>query len=341
MGVDVSVIIPTMGRGPKLLNCLRSLAGQRFARFEVLVGFDGPDAAGAAGARESWPREMGDQLRVVECGRSGLAAVRNRLVELARGRVMISTNDDVIASPELVSAHWEAHEEARRAGRVVVVSGSSPWVVHEPDRAFDRLIRETSMVFFYDQMTGEEPGRDWGFRHAWGLNMSAPTGVVREVGAFAVFPAWYGYEDNEVAYRICTRYKAPVLYRAGAAVRHDHRMEPRAYLEREFKLGYAAVGFAKQAGECARAMFGRDVGAAPEISYSREFLRREARGAARLLRTFEQLAEMPSSVFDGVHGATLRDLGYQQHLILKRWMWRAGLVAAVEGRPMDALWPQD
>ena len=39
-----------------------------------------------------------------------------------------------------------------------MVLGSAPWKVHEPDSLFDRLIRETSMVFFYDQMT-DEPGR--------------------------------------------------------------------------------------------------------------------------------------------------------------------------------------
>jgi hypothetical protein len=215
------------------------------------------------------------------------------------------------------------------------------------------------MVFFYDQMSTDQsatrnsqPGstvaaattiaseKDWGFRHAWGLNMSAPTGAVREVGGFAVFPAWYGYEDNEIAFRIAKRYKAPVVYRPAALARHDHRLEPRGYLEREFKLGYAAVGFAKRALECARTMFGRDVHAAPELSYSREFLRREEKGAARVLSTFERLAAMPASVFDGEHGATLRDLAYQQHLLLKRWMWRAGLVAGAEGRSIsDTTWP--
>jgi glycosyltransferase involved in cell wall biosynthesis len=348
--VDVSVIIPTLGRAPKLLACLRALAAQRFESFEVLIGFDGPDPAAAALARDAWPRQMASQLRVIECQRSGLAAVRNRLLEHARGRVLLSTNDDVIASPDFVAAHHQAHEQARRESRVVIVSGHSPWVVHNPDRAFDRLIRETSMVFFYDRMEAESKtqnprsntaeDRDWGFRHAWGLNMSAPTGVVREVGGFAVFPAWYGYEDNEIAFRIARRYSAPVLYRPQAFAHHDHRMEPRSYLEREFKLGYAAPGFSKQAPDCARAMFNRDVHAPPELSYSREFLRREEKAASRVLSTFEKLAAMPASIFAGDHGATLRDLAYQQHLLLKRWMWRAGLIASAEGRALDEItWP--
>jgi len=54
---------------------------------------------------------------------------------------MLSTNDDVLADPGFVKAHFRCHEEARREGRVVIVSGFSPWVVHEPDRAFDASSR--------------------------------------------------------------------------------------------------------------------------------------------------------------------------------------------------------
>jgi hypothetical protein len=33
---------------------------------------------------------------------------------------------------------------------------------------------------------------------------------------------------------------------------------------------------------------------------------------------------------------------YEQHLPLKRWMWRAGLLAAAEERPIDDVtWPRE
>jgi hypothetical protein len=56
-----------------------------------------------------------------------------------------------------------ARHAARRGRRVGVgdndlVLGSAPFRVEKPDRLFDRLVRETSMVFFYDQMTPTKVG---------------------------------------------------------------------------------------------------------------------------------------------------------------------------------------
>jgi GT2 family glycosyltransferase len=343
--VEASIIIPTYQRPQKLQACLRALGQQTTDRFEVLVGFDGPDPAGVEGAFQAATSSLRARLRLIECPRSGYTTVRNTILREARGRIMLSTNDDVIPEPQWVQTHIEAQAQALAKRHCVVIVGSSPWVVHQPDRLFDRLIRETSMVFFYAPMDTPvglaQPDKDWGFRHSWGLNISAPMDAVHEVGNFTVFPAWYGYEDNEIAFKLRERYGAPVLYRPQARLWHDHRMEPRAYLSREFSLGYAAWGFAKTSPQCARAMFGREIAAHPEISYSREFLHRERTAAARAVSAFESLASIPASVLDNEHAPSLTELLYQQHLLLKRWMWRAGLVAACERRDVSQVnWPE-
>lgn len=346
--MDASIIIPTFQRPAKLAACLAALGAQATDAFEVLVGFDGPDAGALAAAREACPPSLRARCTFVECPRSGYTAVRNALLPCARGRLMLSTNDDVIPDPGWVQAHVEAHREAR--GRCVTVVGASPWRIHQPDRLFDRLVRETSMVFFYPAMEAASaeadtaptasPSHDWGFRHNYGLNFSAPLAAVRAVGGFTRFPAWYGYEDNEIAFKLRERFDAPVLYRPQARLTHDHRMEPDDYLRREFSLGYAALGFARTSPACARAVFSRDIAAAPEFSYARESVTRERTAAARLLPAFRALADLPASTLDTPHAAALRAAFYDQHLPLKRWMWRAGLIAAVEGRPADAIeWP--
>ncbi len=342
-----SVIIPTYQRPQKLHNCLRALGAQTTDQFEVLVGFDGPDPRGMEAAHQACPPSLRPRLKLIACPRVGYTTVRNLLLREARGSLMISTNDDVIPDPGWVQAHLQAHDALR--GRVAVIVGDSPWVIHHPDRLFDRLVRETSMVFFYKAMNGPEPNtelprgeKDWGFRHSWGLNISAPMDAVHEVGGFTVFPAWYGYEDNEFAFKLRQRFDAPVLYRPAARLMHDHRMEPRDYLTREFSLGYAALGFAQTSPECAHAMFGRDITSAAELSYSREYIARERAAAARALGAFLKLASMPASLLDLAEGGPLRELLYQQHLPLKRWMWRAGLIAAAEGRAaIDVLWPDE
>jgi glycosyltransferase involved in cell wall biosynthesis len=344
--VEVSVIIPTFRRHQKLAACLRSLARQSLdaREYEVLVGFDGPDPEGVRAANAAWREAGGLHLTAMECPRAGYTATRNHIFASATGRVTVSTNDDVIAAPGFLEAHAREHRAAREGGERTIVSGASPWVVHEPDRLFDRLIRETSMVFFYDRMDTPEAladrERDWGFRHAWGLNTSAPTEVVREVGAWTVYPAWYGYEDNEIAFKIRERYGSRVIYRPEALARHDHRMSPKEYLEREFRLGFAAPGVAATTPGFAKATFNRDLTDPAELAYSREFIARERAGAARARESFERLAEMSPSLLDGPEGAALRTMLYEHHLPLKRWMWRAGFVAWHERAGADQVrWP--
>lgn len=335
----LSVIIPTYRRPAKIAACVASLARQSLdpGEYEVLVGLDGHDPEAGAAAALSWESAGGTHLRIITCEKLGLAGVRNRLLEIARGRIMLSANDDILAERGFLDAHVRAHQEA---DRTVVVSGASPWVVHQPDRLFDRMIRETSMVFFYPSMdtaaAREDRNRNWGFRHAWGLNMSAPMEAAREVGGFGVYPAKYGYEDNEFAFKLAQRFDAPIHYRPEATAWHDHRMTPRAYAEREYKLGYAAWGFAEQCPECALAMFGRDVRSVNEREYSAQYIARERKAACDSMKLLLATVDYPAATLDGECGPYIRELAYQQHLAMKRWLWRRGLCDAIANEPMDS-----
>lgn len=330
--MDISVIIPSFGRPEKAAACVRALAVQSLApsRYEVLVGLDGPDLATVSALHAAWPADRANGLRIAEFSKRGQAGVRNALLRVATGRTLVFLNDDMIPGPGHLEAHLNAQAEREAKGRPALVIGDSPWVVHRPDRLFDRLVRETSMVFFYNVMNTPEARsdreRDWGFRHAWLLNLSAPAGLVREAGGFTVFPLTYGYEDDELAWRMASKFQAEVVYRPEAIARHDHRMEPSDYLQREYKLGFAAWGFAKTTPQCAAAMFRRDVTAPGEIEYSRQFVERERGTAERLERTFLGLADKPATVV-GDDPAIL-NLIYEQHLLLKRWHWRRGLADA-------------
>ena len=339
----VSVLIPTHHRPARLAALLRALAGQTLARdaYEVLVGFDGPDSEAAKVGLTAWREAGGGEIKAIECPRCGQAAVRNRLLEVARGETLVFLNDDMVPDAGFLAAHARAQaaaREGRRTGAIVV--GASPWVRHADDRLFDRMVRETSMVFFHDRMDAPaaraDRERDWGFRHAWMLNLSMPRDLVREVGGVTVFPSTYGYEDDELAFRMQRAFGVPVLYRPEATALHDHRLTARAYLEREYKLGYAALGFAKTTPECAAALFGRDVASSEEAVYTRQFVKRERGGASRAVAPFLETESLPASTVDGPHAAELLALAYGQHLPLKRWVWRSGLLGAIEGESMDA-----
>lgn len=334
--MNLSILIPTHGRPEKLGACIRGLAHQTLdpASFEVLVGIDGPDAGESHAAAQAGAGRI--RLTVFEQRKSGQAGVRNHLLEHARGRTLLFLNDDMIPEPGCAHHHLEAQHECTEEGKPALIIGACPWVVHQPDRLFDRLIRETSMVFFFDQMdpatnpAARDPAHDWGFRHAWLLNLSAPAAMVREVGGFTVFPSTYGYEDDDLAFRLREHFGTRVLYRPGAQAAHDHRYEPDAYLRREYMLGYAAWGFARTAPTTAAAMFGRDITSDAEIARSREFVERERETAERLRAEFHELVSRPAEIFEPDPATHIRAL-YQRHLPLKRWTWRRGHVDAAEG----------
>jgi GT2 family glycosyltransferase len=341
--MEISVLIPTFGRAGKLARCLARLARQDLDhnRFEVLIGVDGRDEANepedeAAQAAHALASTSAGAMRAVvhEFDHAGPGATRNKLARYAKGRVLLLLNDDVLPDLDLLSSHLRAHDERPR--RPAMILGAAPWVRPGAgeDTLFDRLVRETSMIFFYDRMhaaiaagqAGAE--HDWGFRHAWTLNLSLPRAEFERAGGFDDRLTFACYEDLEFARRVHDNGRVPVLYRPECVAHHDHRVTPGSYLARERLMGRAALQLAAAAPGCAREIFGRDIASAEELDYSRAFVERERPLADRLRASFEALTSMPAGAVDGPHAATLLNALYEQHLPLKRWTWRAGLVEA-------------
>lgn len=312
----LSVLIPTFGRADKLRACLAGLACEVDDSVQVLVGIDGPDGGERAAARE-----VLSSAQVFEFEHRGPAHVRNRLLEHARGELLLLLNDDVIPQPGLLAAHRAAHDELGGLGRRAMVLGSAPWLVPAQDRLFDRLIRESSMVFFYDRMSSD-PWHAYGFRHAWTLNLSVRADAFS--AGFDESAAKPCYEDLHWAWQT----GLPVFYRPEASVLHDHIYQPAGYLERERTMGGEALRFARRAPAFARDLFGRDIASAEEVAYSAQFVERERALAERLGESFAALAGIESGAIDGPAGAQLLRSLYEHHLPLKRWWWRVGLLEA-------------
>ena len=351
----ISILIPTRGRPGLLSNCLECLAKQAgFAgssgQIEVLVLLDGPDGESGAAA-EAFSTRLA--LRVIECPRLGIAHAKNQGLALARGELIVLLNDDVLPGPGFLAEHLQGHQDL--GGMPGMVVGWSPWVVQAPDTLFQRLLRETSMVFFYDRMVTPEgrplqpPAHDWGYRHAWNLNLSFRRDLAVAVGGFRDALANCCYEDVEFAYRFTGELgdgdrRAPVRFRVQAVAPHDHRYTPAGYLEREFRLGYSAYGLAHAAPDCARDIFNVDLLSDAELDYARRFIEHESRQEPALRAAFERLGDMPAATLDAENRHEFRTLLSQQQLVLKRLAFRRGLVAAsreerIEGlfHPIDGL----
>lgn len=345
----VSVIIPTRNRAVAVARCLEHLERQTVPTeaFEVIVVHDGadPESSGSVAGFSSRLR-----LTDLTAARLGVSNARNLALDAARADLLLLLNDDVLPAPDLVETHLRAHQALSDARPPAFVLGHSPFVAAPAGQAtlFDRMMERTSAVFFYDRMLDAEgrPTRpadhDWGFRHAWTLNLSFPARVARMVGGFRPAIANWCYEDVEFAWRAATLIGSPVLFRADAVAVHDHRMTPQGYLDRERRLGYSALGFARAAPECARQLFGRDL-AESDSWYARAFVDRESRDEARHFSAFLAASGLPAAhADDPVSGRAMLELAYAQHLTLKRLAFRRGLLDALEGRRFEGLFhPSD
>jgi GT2 family glycosyltransferase len=325
--MDLSIIIPTRNRVAALERLIRALDAQTLpiGRFRVIVTVDGPGEAERAAIHAIAPRA---DVRVVDGPPDGPGAARNRALALAEAQTVLLLNDDVVPAPDLLAAHLEAHAQL---GRPAMVLGSAPWRAIEPDRVLDRMVRETSMVFFFDQMTGERarnPDHDWGFRHAWTLNLSMPTEALRAAGGFAPGLRYPVYEDVEMAFRVVGRTGMPVVFRPGCVVTHEHRYELRALIRREALLGHQAVRLAAINAACAQAIFGFLHTDPARTSGARARLAAGADTAVESLSRFAEIATGPADAFDSVEIA-----GAFEHLWkpARAHLRAMGWVAATEG----------
>lgn len=345
--VRYSVVIPTIGRPVALGKCLHALSLQRTGdgAFEVIVVLDGPDPASRAVVHEAAQTHPRLNARLIESERLGNAHTKNLGLRAARGELAVFLNDDVEPAPGFLAAHGRVHES--RDGHAAMVLGWSPWVEHRPESLLDRLVRTTSMIFFYDRMidVGGTPtrsrGHDWGFRHCWTLNLSVRRALALEAGGFLAPLANCCYEDVEFGHRFTHRFDAPVLFEPDAVAPHDHRYTPGAYLQREFRLGYSAFGLAHHAPACGREIFGADLKSPESLEYARRFVDHEARNEPASRAAFERLGQMPGTAIDGPHADDLRQSLFTQHVLLKRLSFRRGLLAAAAGERAEGLHPHD
>lgn len=336
--MEISVLIPSYRRSTKLIALLRSLHTQSIGhdRYEVIVGLDGTDPDFMIRCQRP-PFEFGDKhFRIFEFPHRGAAAARNTLSPLAQGKIVLWLNDDVIAAHDLLEAHCKAHRDAESRNVRAMVLGSARWREVPDETVFDRLIKETSMVFFYNVMdaAADREARDWGFRHAWTLNLSLHRDDLEAVNGFRVFEGCYGMEDVDLGYRVSQLAGGrPLWYRPGAAVEHDHRLMLEEYLTREYRLGRTSWTFAHVSPEAARATLGRDVRGKEEIDYSQAYVKHERLGVGKTLAWFKEETSKPASMLDADIGGSLCNALYKAHLPLKRWCWRLGLLHAAKQIP--------
>jgi len=144
MEKKISVVIPTYCRPLLLMECLKSLAKQKFERddFEVIVISDGPDHL-TKQLVVSWKHTgLLDIVYVPLATKRGPAAARNMGWKLAAGTLVAFTDDDTLPDPLWLQTIWDAYQQEELiaySGRVIVPVPEKPtdyeWNIAQLERA--------------------------------------------------------------------------------------------------------------------------------------------------------------------------------------------------------------
>jgi glycosyltransferase involved in cell wall biosynthesis len=194
----ITVQICTYNRRALLGQVMEALFAQDLlpASYEIVLVDDGS----SDGTYEHVIRNLRPPcpLHVVRQTNAGLAHGRNVGIARARGAVIMFMDDDVLATPGLLSAHVRFHGAHPRAicrGGVINVA------------SFESL------------PPARYTWRNYSGAYFWTTNVSAPLALVREAGGFDESFSEYGWEDLELGYRL-RRMGVPSILERDALVYH-------------------------------------------------------------------------------------------------------------------------
>ncbi|GAC1443583.1 MAG: glycosyltransferase family 2 protein [Vulcanimicrobiaceae bacterium] len=223
--LDLTVVIPTYNRLDTLRHVIPSLLAQTLGaqRYEIVVA-DSRSTDGTADYLAEVARTE-PRVRHLPGDYTGRAMARNAGVEAARGAVVLFTDADIIASPDLLALHLAHH----RDGADVAVVGMELQVdsfddyVRLRDRPHERKPlhpmsrRRLSWLYF---LTG---------------NASVKKRDLDRVGRFDENFTGYGHEDLELGYRLRAA-GLSIVYEPKAV---DYHWHPVPYDEQKQKMELA------------------------------------------------------------------------------------------------------
>jgi GT2 family glycosyltransferase len=190
--LEISVVVPTYNRLDTLRYVIPALAAQdlRPNAFEVIVADSNSNDGTAeylAGVARTYPN-----VRHLPGAYTGRASARNAGIAAVRAPIVLFTDADIIAAPDLLSRHLARHAKGR--GRAVI--GCEIQV-----DSYDAYLRKSTNAALRDPL--HPPSR----KHlTWLYFMTGNCSVLRSdlerVGRFDEAFTGYGHEDLELGYRL-------------------------------------------------------------------------------------------------------------------------------------------
>ena len=194
--IAVSVIIPTHNRAALLPLTLESLARQDLSAgdYEVIVVADGC-TDGTMHLLQSWKAPFALVVLEQTPGR-GAAAARNVGAERAAADLLLFLDDDMDASPQLLSEHLRSHRQ--RGGCVVL--GYFPM---QPPAADEDIFTKAARIWWADRFANRSHrGYRYTFNDLCTGNVSLSRVLFLQLGKFDEQVGRGAGEDYELGYRL-------------------------------------------------------------------------------------------------------------------------------------------
>jgi GT2 family glycosyltransferase len=240
--LELSVVIPTHNRRPRLLRLLESLRDGTLAvdRFEVIVVADDcTDDTVAALAATSLPFAVRVLEQTPGCG---AATARNAGAKVARGPVVVFVDDDIEPFPSMLAVHAAAHADARENGAEPLVMVGAP----VPMRASDAGFHELAVWGWWEQELEQmaEPSHRFTYDEVFTGILSIPAALFADVGGFETSLPYSCRDDSELGWRLIRRGARIAFSRAGGGYHHEMRSRA-SLLERKRAEGSADAMMAR------------------------------------------------------------------------------------------------
>jgi GT2 family glycosyltransferase len=233
---EISVVVPTYKRPELLAMCLTSLAHQHLdaSRFEVVVVDDGSGSETAAVVQAA-EIELPSLQHFELASNQGPAAARNAGIAAASAQLVLLLDDDIVASPHLLSSHIAFH--AGRDERLGVV-GLVEWLPGLAINPFMKWLDTSDVQFAYATMTEGRLEHPW--EAFYTCNVSLHRDLVVAAGGFDERFPYPAYEDTELAVRLA-KLGFQLEYKPQALAWHAREMTVDGFCDRMRKVGEAAV----------------------------------------------------------------------------------------------------
>jgi glycosyltransferase involved in cell wall biosynthesis len=299
--MDISVVIPTYNRIDTLAEVLPTLLDQSLdaSSYEIIVA-DSESSDGTAGfLRELSARTAPGRVRHLPGAYSGRAAARNAGIAAARAPVIMFTDADILASPQLLERHLAGHREAN--GKRVAVVGCELQVRSLDDQRAQRDRPETRKPL-------HKPSRT---RISWLYFLTGNASARREdleaVGKFDESFTGYGHEDLELGYRL-EKHGVELRYDSDAVNYHWHPVPFDEQIGRSELAGVSTVRFYRKHPDLAVMA---NLGMTP-VSLALHSL---LRAAGPLRRAIERAAASEETPRKNTWPYIARQIAYQYHYL--------------------------